>query len=100
MPTPAVRSRMDTAGDGPHLTRPREPDGPCRQRTAPDGDAEGQRIAPGGIVQHASYPRPGGPTHDGRQHQRAKDGPVVRAMEDLGRDGADNRGEPIAEHTL
>src|SRR5882724_6971666 len=72
MPAPAVHARMDTAGDGPHLTRPREPDGPCRQCTAPDGDAEGQRIAPSDIVQHASYPRPGGPTHDRCQHQRAK----------------------------
>ena len=27
----------------------------------------------------------------------AKKGPIVRALEDLGRDGPDDRGEPIAE---
>jgi hypothetical protein len=38
------------SSDGPHPARRREPDGSCRQSTAPDGDPEGQGITAGGIV--------------------------------------------------
>ena len=51
-------------------------------------------------MQRARHPRPGRATRDGRQHQRAEDRPVVPALEDLGRDGADDRGEAVAKHTL
>jgi hypothetical protein len=88
---------MNAPGDGSHLARCREPDGPCRQHTAADGDPEGQGIASGGVVQCAGHPRPGRPARDSCQHQRAKDGPIVRALEDLGRDGPDDWAEPIAE---
>jgi hypothetical protein len=91
---------MDAPGDGSHLARCREPGGPCRQRTAPDGDPEGQGIASGGAVQRAGHPRPSGPTCDSCQHPRAKNGPIVRDLEDLGRDGPDDRGEPIAEAAM
>src|SRR5215471_17781092 len=85
---------MNAAGHGPYLAWPCQPDSHGRQRTAPDGDPEGQGIAPGGVVQRAGHPRPDGPTQDGRQHQRAEDGSVVRALENLSWDSTDNPGEP------
>jgi len=85
-----LRQPRDAAGDGPHLARGCEPDGPGRDGAAADSDPEGQRVAAGGVVERARHPGPSGPARDGRQHQAAEDGAVVAALEDLGRYGADD----------
>ncbi len=53
-----------------------EPDGQGREGAAADGDPEGQRVAAGRVVERARRPGPGRPARDGRQHQRAEDGPA------------------------
>src|SRR5215510_428554 len=86
---------LDAASHGPHLAWSREPDGPCRQRTAPDGHPEGQGVAPRGIVERTRHPGTRGPTTDRGQHQRAEDAAVVHSLEDLGRDRADHGNKAI-----
>ena len=51
-------------------------------------------------MQRAGQPRPDRAAADRGQHQRAEDRAVVPALEDLGRDRADDRGQAVAEHAL
>src|SRR5262249_21767085 len=75
-------------GDRAHLARCGPPDGECGDEADHEGEPEARTVAAGRVVKRAHNPGAGGAAEDRGEHERAEDGAIVLALENLGGNGA------------
>src|SRR5262249_38282733 len=105
-PTPDTRrprsplSARQSSGHHPDFAWSSEPDRDGGDDAAGAGETEGQRVAAGRVVKRGRDPGTDAGAGDGETADGAEDGAEVGTLEELGRNGAEDGRQAVAERAL